>query len=267
MRTQFTAKFGILRSSYPDWQIQDPDERLSLDQVHDIYEYYIRQIMVSKETGQYKVYLVIFFMFVEVVGVKLLKLNMSGYTMSQLRIMNRYDTLLAELGEKWLVSSGSEWPVEARLLMMSTFNAVIFLAVRYLCSWMGVEGLSETIQNFVDNMLNGPQQNLPGAPGMSAPAAPPPPPQPSHNNPPSSAGNPLDGLASAFSGLFGGGGTNGTGAGGFSEGIAKLGTMFTNKIQQSNKVAAAVPASTAKVQPPIRSNGVKGRIDKRTLFG
>jgi hypothetical protein len=85
--------------------------------------------MVSKETGQYKVYLVIFFMFVEVVGVKLLKLNMSGYTMSQLRIMNRYDTLLAELGEKWLVSSGSEWPVEARLLMMATFNAVSLMAL------------------------------------------------------------------------------------------------------------------------------------------
>jgi hypothetical protein len=269
MRTQFTAKFGILRSSYPDWNIRDPDDRLTLDQIHDIYEYYIRQIMVSKETGQYKVYLVIFFMFVEVVGVKLLKLNMSGYTMSQLRIMNRYDTLLAELGEKWLVSSGSEWPVEARLLMMATFNAVIFIAVRYLCSWMGVDGLAETIQNFVDNMLNGPQQNLPGAPGMSVPAAPPPPPQPSVHNPaPQSSGNPLDGLASAFSGLFGGNSsTGGSGGGGFTEGIAKLGTMFTNKMQQSNKAAAATAAANPKPAPSARPSGVKSRIDKRTLFG
>lgn len=269
MRTQFMAKFGILRSSYPDWQIRDPDDRLTLDQVHDVYEYYIRQIMVSKETGQYKVYLVIFFMFVEVVGVKLLKLNMSGYTMSQLRIMNRYDTLLAELGEKWLVSSGSDWPVEARLLMMATFNAVIFIAVRYLCSWMGVDGLSETIQNFVDSMLNGPQQNLPGAPGITAPAAPPPPPPPSHYNPPPSTGNPLDGLASAFSGLFGGNNNSsgGNAAGGFSEGIAKLGTMFTNKIQQSNKAAAAAAPTQTAAKAPVRPNGVKGRIDKKTLFG
>ena len=280
MRTQFRAKFGILRTSYPEWNIQDPDERLTLDQIHDVYEYYIRQIMVSKETGQYKVYLVIFFMFIEVIGVKLLKLNMSGYTMSQLRIMNRYDTLLAELGEKWLVSSGSDWPVEARLLMMATFNAVIFIAVRYLCSWMGVDGLAETIQNFVDSMLNGPGQNnnigYGGYGGnynqnpMNNSGAPPKPPTPVIGRTESGAGNPLDGIASAFSGLFGGNSSgpsnNGTSnGGGFAEGIAKLGTMFTKNMQNNNKVAATVSKPTAAVPKPAPK--VKGRIDKRTLFG
>jgi hypothetical protein len=275
MRTQFRAKFGILRSSYPEWNIQDPDERMTLDQIHDVYEYYIRQIMVSKETGQYKVYLVIFFMFIEVIGVKLLKLNMSGYTMSQLRIMNRYDTLLAELGEKWLVSSGSDWPVEARLLMMATFNAVIFIAVRYLCSWMGVEGLAETIQNFVDSMLNGPGQNnnafgYPGAP-MSSSGAPPKPPTPVIGRTESGAGNPLDGIASAFSGLFGGnnsGSNNGSNnGGGFAEGIAKLGTMFTKNMQNNNKAAATVQPQKVAVAQARPVPKAKGRIDKRTLFG
>jgi hypothetical protein len=277
MRTQFRAKFGILRTSYPEWNIQDPDERMTLDQIHDVYEYYIRQIMVSKETGQYKVYLVIFFMFIEVIGVKLLKLNMSGYTMSQLRIMNRYDTLLAELGEKWLVSSGSDWPVEARLLMMATFNAVIFIAVRYLCSWMGVDGLAETIQNFVDSMLNGPGQgnnnNLtyggyPGQNPMSASGAPPKPPTPVIGKTESGAGNPLDGIASAFSGLFGGGNNASAGGsnagGGFAEGIAKLGTMFTKNMQNNNKAA---PAVAAKAPGASAKPTGKGRIDKRTLFG
>jgi hypothetical protein len=277
MRTQFRAKFGILRTSYPEWNIQDPDERMTLDQIHDVYEYYIRQIMVSKETGQYKVYLVIFFMFIEVIGVKLLKLNMSGYTMSQLRIMNRYDTLLAELGEKWLVSSGSDWPVEARLLMMATFNAVIFIAVRYLCSWMGVDGLAETIQNFVDSMLNGPGQNnnnltyggYPGQNPMSNSGAPPRPPTPVIGRTESGAGNPLDGIASAFSGLFGGGNNASAGGsnagGGFAEGIAKLGTMFTKNMQNNNKAAPA-PAVAAKAAAAANPKG-KGRIDKRTLFG
>jgi hypothetical protein len=277
MRTQFRAKFGILRTSYPEWNIQDPDERMTLDQIHDVYEYYIRQIMVSKETGQYKVYLVIFFMFIEVIGVKLLKLNMSGYTMSQLRIMNRYDTLLAELGEKWLVSSGSDWPVEARLLMMATFNAVIFIAVRYLCSWMGVDGLAETIQNFVDSMLNGPGQgnnnNLtyggyPGQNPMSNSGAPPKPPTPVIGRTESGAGNPLDGIASAFSGLFGGGNNASAGGsnagGGFAEGIAKLGTMFTKNMQNNNKAA---PAVAAKAPVASAKPTGKGRIDKRTLFG
>lgn len=275
MRTQFRAKFGILRTSYPEWNIQDPDERMTLDQIHDVYEYYIRQIMVSKETGQYKVYLVIFFMFIEVIGVKLLKLNMSGYTMSQLRIMNRYDTLLAELGEKWLVSSGSDWPVEARLLMMATFNAVIFIAVRYLCSWMGVDGLAETIQNFVDSMLNGPGQNNNnlGYPGQASnTGAPPKPPTPIIGKSDSGAGNPLDGITSAISGLFGGNSSGpnaggGGGGGGFAEGIAKLGTMFTKNIQNTNKATVqAKPVQAAQNMKAAAAKG-KGRIDKRTLFG
>lgn len=259
MRSEFRVKFGILRSSYPQWNVIEPSDALTIDQIHDIYEYYIRQILVSKETGQYKVYLVLFFMFIEVIGVRILKLNMSGYTMSQLRIMNRYDTLLAELGEKWLVSSGSEWSVEARLLMMGVFNAVIFLAVRYLCSWMGVETLSDTIQNLIDNMLNGPdahkQHSYPGQVNS------PPTPTPENVQP---QGNPLDGIASAFSGLFGGNkGIDTSGlTGGLTDGIAKLGTMFTNKMQQANKAQASQPAPKPNPKPVV-----KGRINKKTLFG
>lgn len=263
MRSEFKVKFGILRSSYPQWGIQDPDDRMTLDQVHDIYEYYIRQIIISKETGQYKVYLLIFFMFVEVVGVKLLKLNMSGYTMSQLKIMNRYDSLLAELGEKWLISSGSDWPVEARLLMMATFNAVIFIAVRYLCGWMGVEGLADNIQNVVDNMLNGPSATAFSAPGM--PERPPTPTPAMAAS--QSSGNPLDGLAGAFSGLFGGGNSGSSNnMGGLTEGIAKLGTMFTSKIQQANQNAKANPPPKQATKPSNKS-GSRQKLDKRTLFG
>jgi hypothetical protein len=67
--------------------------------------------------------------------------------------------------------------------------------------------------------------------------------------------------------LFGGNSSGGSnGAGGFSEGIAKLGTMFTNKMQQSNKAAAAAAPPPA-AKPAVRPSGVKGRIDKKTLFG
>jgi hypothetical protein len=160
--------------------------------------------------------------------------------MSQLKRMHQYDSLLIELGEKWLVEGGSNWPVEARLLMTATFNAVIFLGVKSLCNWMGVEGLSDTIQNFLDSMINGPENSMAGTQqSYIAPQAGSLPqniPKSAAQNTTSGAeqqqstGNPLDGIASMFGGLFGGNksGGSGSGAGGFADTIAHLGTAFTS---------------------------------------
>jgi hypothetical protein len=209
---------------------------------------------------------------VEVIGVKILKLNMSGYTMSQLRRMHQYDSLLIELGEKWLVDGGSNWPVEARLLMTATFNAVIFLGVKYLCNWMGVEGLSDTIQNFLDAMINGPENSMNNQQSYIAPqtgAIPQSIPKSAAQNTTSGAeqqqstGNPLDGIASMFGGLFGGNksGGSGGGAGGFADTIAQLGTAFSSKMQETNKAKAAVPT----VNKPVNKPQVK-KLNKKKLF-
>jgi hypothetical protein len=272
LKAEFKVKFGILRANYPQWQIVDIHDSFTLDQISDLYEYYVRQIMVTKESGNYKVYLVVFFMVVEVIGVKILKLNMSGYTMSQLRRMHQYDSLLIELGEKWLVDGGSNWPVEARLLMTATFNAVIFLGVKYLCNWMGVEGLSDTIQNFLDAMINGPENSMNNQQSYIAPQAgslPQTIPKSAAQNTTSGAeqqqsqGNPLDGLASMFGGLFGGNksGASGGGGGGFADTIAQLGTAFTSKMQESNKAKAAA----APVNKPVNKPTVK-KLNKKKLF-
>lgn len=273
LKAEFKVKFSILRANYPQWQIVDIHDSFTLDQISDLYEYYVRQIMVTKESGNYKVYLVVFFMVVEVIGVKILKLNMSGYTMSQLRRMHQYDQLLIELGEKWLVDGGSNWPVEARLLMTATFNAVIFLGVKYLCNWMGVEGLSDTIQNFLDAMINGPENSMNNQQSYIAPQASAMPqsiPKNAAQNTTSGAeqqqnnGNPLDGIASMFGGLFGGNksGGGGGGAGGFADTIAQLGTAFTSKMQENNKAKASAPVNNK----PVNKPQVKKKLNKKSLF-
>jgi hypothetical protein len=273
LKAEFKVKFSILRANYPQWQIVDIHDSFTLDQISDLYEYYVRQIMVTKESGNYKVYLVVFFMVVEVIGVKILKLNISGYTMSQLKRMHQYDSLLIELGEKWLVDGGSNWPVEARLLMTATFNAVIFLGVKYLCNWMGVEGLSDTIQNFLDSMINGPENSMAGAQqSYIAPQAGSLPqniPKSAAQNTTSGAeqqqntGNPLDGIASMFGGLFGGNKSGGaSGAGGFADTIAQLGTAFTSKIQETNKSKSSAPT----VNKPTAKPQIKKKLNKKSLF-
>jgi hypothetical protein len=127
-------------------------------------------------------------------------------------------------------------------------------------------------------MLNGPGQNNNLGYGgygtqnpMSNSGAPPKPPTPVIGRTESGTGNPLDGIASAFSGLFGGnssGSSNGaSNGGGFAEGIAKLGTMFTKNIQNNNKVAATQPKPAPVPVQARPAPKAKGRIDKRTLFG
>jgi len=154
MHTQFRVKFGILRGSNTDLVVVDPPENATLDQKHDMYEAYIKQIIIKMNCTQWKVYLVISFLVIEVFVIKVLGLNASGYTKSQLRIINRYDQMLAELGEKYYVSGVSSYPVEVRLAGLALMNAVVFIGVKYLAGYLG-DGMAETIQDGIDNLLMG----------------------------------------------------------------------------------------------------------------
>ena len=255
MHTQFRVKFGILRGSNTDLVVVDPPENATLDQKHDMYEAYIKQIIIKMNCTQWKVYLVISFLVIEVFVIKVLGLNASGYTKSQLRIINRYDQMLAELGEKYYVSGVSSYPVEVRLAGLALMNAVVFIGVKYLAGYLG-EGMAETIQDGIDNLLMGgisstnvardqygipipPTQSQSNAPFLSSLA--------NVMNPPNNASNqrsapnavpsapinnsqdnPLSGILSSLGGLFGGGGAGGTD---IASTIANLGTAFTQNMQ------------------------------------
>ena len=277
MHTQFRVKFGILRSSNTDLVVVDPPENATLDQKHDMYEAYIKQIIIKMNCTQWKVYLVISFLVVEVFVIKVLGLNASGYTKSQLRIINRYDQMLAELGEKYYVSGVSSYPVEVRLAGLALMNAVVFIGVKYLAGYLG-EGMAETIQDGIDNLLMGgisstniardqygipipPTQSQSNAPLLSSLANVMNPPSnqrvshvpqtapsgPTTNN---SQENPLSGILSSLGGLFGGGGAGGTD---IASTIANLGTAFTQNMQTQRGANTGNPAQNrpARSKRPI----------------
>lgn len=250
LRSEYKVKFGILRSNYPQWNVIEPHDSLTIAQLHDLYNHYLHQILVSRETGQYKVYMVLFLMAIEVVGVKLLKLNMSGYTMSQLRIMNRYDSLFTELGEKWLVEGSSSWPIEARLVMTMLFNAVIFLTVRYLCTWIGIEGMADTLQHWIDSMLNGPSVNNSTVPTGTVPMKNVAPVNGGRSESAAEESNPMDKIANMFGNFMSGN------SGNIGEKIAQFGTMFSSKIQNENKQKTSAPTNVPN----------KTKVDKKKLF-
>jgi hypothetical protein len=230
-RRDFSSRFETLRRNNPTIRIDDPSEDFSLDQVHDHYEKYVKQIKIMLDSNQWKTYLVIFFLSIEVFGVKILGLNFSGYTMSQLKIINRYEELLIELGEQQYVQGGSNWPIEARILIMCLFNALIFILVKYLSKWLGGDSMAGTIQTIIDSLLIGTQpnptpiqtNNIPVTQEQGqAPTSVP-------SEQPNGGGPDIMGMIGS---LFGGGGG---GTGGGANLLASLGTMFTQNMQNQQQ--------------------------------
>ena len=154
----FRIKFAILRRSFPEYEIPQIDPHENLDIIHSAYERYVRQIHVENEADGYKIYLIVLWLGIELVGVKWLKLNFSGYTISQLSAMNKYERLLIELGEKNYSVVGGEWPVEVRIIMLSLFNGLIFLLVKYLSGWLGEE-VAGVVQTMITGWLGGDNNN------------------------------------------------------------------------------------------------------------
>jgi hypothetical protein len=248
MRVQFRVKFGTIRTNYPQYNIQEPPEGSSLDTIHNWYESYVRQIVIAMNSNQWMLYLYIALLAIEVIGIKVFKLNFSGFFKSQMRIVHRYQTLLVELGEKYYSPTGSSWSVEAKLIFLCLGNAVVFIVVRYLASFLGA-GIADTIHTAFDQLMDSgtinPQTLGIAAPTPAAAAAAPninpnaPASQPATASAPAAdASNPLSGIMNALGGMFNGGGAGG--------GANMLGNIVTQITSALGGNAAAAPGAAAR---------------------
>ena len=142
-RADFRVKFGTLRRNWPNFHIPDPPESTSLEQIHAQYDIYIRHIHVSNNIDMYKLCLVVVWLAIEGFCFKI-GLDISGYTVSQMNAMNKYEQLLIELGETnyKTASEGtgtqSQWPVEIRIVYASLVSAVGFIIIKMLASWVNM---------------------------------------------------------------------------------------------------------------------------------
>lgn len=85
-------------------------------------------------------------------GVYVLGLDMGGYTLNQLILMNNYETLLEELGEESYGAVGSNWPVQIRIIFMAVVNALVFIIIKLCSTYLG-PALGGTIQNIINSMM------------------------------------------------------------------------------------------------------------------
>lgn len=144
-KRELLFRFDILRRSYKGAVIPEYSEYTDLITMQKSYDDTVRRLSLDSSVDSYKKYLIGGFMMVEFVLGNWFKFDMNGFTQQQMLSMSSYDKLLIELGEKSYLSQQSNWPVEARLLVLIIVNATVFIITKMVFKSTGT--------NFM-NMIN-----------------------------------------------------------------------------------------------------------------
>lgn len=168
IRARFITQFGSLRKTWPDYYIPELTPDMSLSTIHVQYETYVRHIKIQKSVEDSRIYLILMWLAIQFCCKKFLNIDLSGYVEAQMKSINKYDLLLAELGESKYKQSGGQlqeiqYPVELRIIWIAVVNAGIFLLVKYMGPTFGEENVSN-VTNKLGDFLAGPTQPI-GAPG------------------------------------------------------------------------------------------------------
>ncbi len=151
-KSDLLFKFMVLRRQYPNVEIPEFTEHSDINTMERVYEQIIRRVSLDSSVDDYKQYLVGGFMVLEWVSTNWLSIDLGGFTKQQGQMMNRYERLLIELGEKNYSSMGSRFPVEVRLIFLIIFNAGLFYVQKMIFSGGG------NVLNLFGDMNAQPQQ-------------------------------------------------------------------------------------------------------------
>jgi hypothetical protein len=150
-------KYQILQKSWTEYKFPNLDEKLVSTKpqfIIDTYNKSVERIQIDMDVNQYKIALIIMFLGIEVICVKFLGFDAGGYTLSQIKAMNRYEKLLIEIGEKKMMFGGENWPAEVRIIFIGLFNCGLFILMKYLSSVLGPD-LVGLISPIVNGLFSG----------------------------------------------------------------------------------------------------------------
>ena len=152
-------KFMVLRRQYPQVDIPEFTEHSDMNTMRRVYDQIIRRVSLDSSVDSYKQYLTGGFMVLEWVATNWLGFDLSGFTQQQGQMMNRYERLLIELGEKNYSTVGSRFPVEVRLIFLIIFNAGLFYVQKMIFS--GGDGGANIMNTMFGGMNQAPPQPQP----------------------------------------------------------------------------------------------------------
>lgn len=168
-RATFELRFDILNQTWNGHGIRfvAPKPEETLTNIHVRYKQSVRYVMARSGVTMWKLILVGCWAAFEAVCCRM-GLKASGYTESQLRVYEIYNSQLVELGE--ISGFGEDWPAWLKLLVISVVNAVIFIAANSLIN--GAGGASTSLMKLVSQFIMGsnPMVNVSEEDGVPRPA-------------------------------------------------------------------------------------------------
>ena len=161
-KEEYLWRFRILKKQYgrtgsipiPEW-----NEFSDITMMKTSYERTLRELYLDNAVEDYKTYLIGGWMLMEYVCTTMMEINLTGFTMRQMKLMYKYERYLIELGEKSYTQWQFNFPVELRLAGMILFQAAIFYLGKVLHQKFGdhVGGLFEDITGQPPMHRYGPQ--------------------------------------------------------------------------------------------------------------
>lgn len=125
-KEEYIWRFHILRKSHKGKKFPTFTEMDDLSTMKMTYQRTLKEISLDQSVNSYRDYLIGGFLIIENLGKHFIDPCFDGYATHQMQMMDKYDTLLVELGEKSYNRWGVKLPVELRLLGMIIIQAGMF---------------------------------------------------------------------------------------------------------------------------------------------
>lgn len=149
-KEEYMWRFRILKKQYgrnPSIPIPEWNEHSDLNMMKSSYDRTIRELYLDDAVESYRTYLMGGWIVMEYLCTQVLSIDLTGFTVQQMRMMYKYDKMLIELGEKSYTRWGMDFPVEIRLVGFILFQACIFYLGKIIADKMG-DSVAELFKGF-----------------------------------------------------------------------------------------------------------------------
>jgi len=143
-KREILYNFQKLRKLYPSMKIPEFSEHTDIKTLEREYAFIVKDLEVNSSVETYKNYLILSFKGLELLLVNYMNFeDIKGFADQQLLVINKYESILMEIGERNYIAENKKWPAEVRLLGVFLMQTAMFLGTRYAMKLMTKNTSSE----------------------------------------------------------------------------------------------------------------------------